>query len=122
MLAIMAGCLGCGQDTTPYVGSWTGEKSLDLAANTPPEIRASLSRLKLEVKRDGTFELVEESMPLAGTWHSGEGGILLEFKTLLGRSLEPHQERKPVLLKFTKGDLMYSDPEDKVPILMRRKS
>lgn len=79
---IMAGLMGCGPDTRPYIGTWTGTLPANLVASTPPDLRRSYERVMVTIRADGSATVVLRSMPYSGRWRGGKPITIDLFKIL----------------------------------------
>lgn len=83
----MAGLMGCGPDTRPYIGTWTGTLPGQLAPNTPKDLRTSYERVMVTIRADGSATVVLRSMPYSGRWRGGKP-ITIDLFKILNKELE----------------------------------
>lgn len=84
---LAAGLLwGC-TSTKPFYGKWQGERT-DILKGDDSSTANTLRIVEVEIKRDGTFVYTSAGFPATGTFRPGNGGLLLDVKEVMGRSIE----------------------------------
>ena len=84
---LAAGLLwGC-TSTKPFYGKWQGERTDILKGDDSPTAN-TLRIVEVEIKSDGTFVYTSAGFPATGTFRPGNGGLLLDVKEVMGRSIE----------------------------------
>ncbi|HRI73094.1 MAG TPA: hypothetical protein PLB31_01330 [Fimbriimonadaceae bacterium] len=88
LVALLAAGLlwGC-TSTKPFYGKWQGERTDILKGDDSPTAN-TLRIVEVEIKSDGTFVYTSAGFPATGTFRPGNGGLLLDVKEVMGRSIE----------------------------------
>lgn len=128
MLALAIWSLsGCG--TRPdWVGVWQGERPREREPGMDPAIHQTLTRVKLTLREDGTFELIEAGMPREGDAAFGATETTLQARRFMGRPIErmgssAEAMNQPMKLRWVgDGTIEYRDPAgfDTSPVVLRR--
>lgn len=84
---LAAGLLGGCTSSQPFIGKWQGERTDILKGDDSPTAN-TLRIVEVEIKRDGTFVYTSAGFPATGTYRPGNGGLLLDIKEVMGRSIE----------------------------------
>ncbi len=84
---LAAGLLGGCTSTKPFYGKWQGERTDILKGDDSPTAN-TLRIVEVEIKSDGTFVYTSAGFPATGTFRPGNGGLLLDVKEVMGRSIE----------------------------------
>ncbi|MCZ8170349.1 MAG: hypothetical protein O9272_01270 [Brevundimonas sp.] len=84
---LAAGLLGGCTRSQPFIGKWQGERTDILKGDESPTAN-TLRIVEVEIKRDGTFVYTSAGFPATGTFRPGNGGLLLDVKEVMGRSIE----------------------------------
>lgn len=90
---------GCG---SKYAGYYVGKQP---QPNAPQEMRATVSRITLELKGNGRFIYQRVSMPYEGDWATEGGKIKLQIDSALGKAVIPGSG-------FTPTDIVLTPQED----------
>lgn len=92
---------GCGVNRGDYTGEWTGKKGEKY--DTPDEtIAGTLDKVRLSVKENGEFMLIDGGVPKQGRVRFEASGANLEITRVLGRSIDGLE---PVRLQMKGKDL-----------------
>lgn len=85
----------------------------------PPHIAGQLAKVDLELRKDGTFELLNTSISFSGDWEYKEGKVLLDVKAALNRPAQ--MKTKPYLIPKA-GGLELNDPSgsDSTPVMLSK--
>jgi len=78
---------GCGA-RGDWVGDWRGQRETVNVPGADPSVAFSLALVKLKIKKDGLFELTENSFGKGGSIMMGSDTATLNIDTMLGRSIQ----------------------------------
>lgn len=122
---LLTGLFGCGA-SFDWSGQWIGERDLLIQPGTPEDIATTVRRVRLTIKPDGTFELIESGAPRNGLFlASGRSGTLRTL-TVFGKPVEQLNEPVPEAELALNGDgtATLTDPSspDGKPVILRREA
>ena len=125
-LLALCGCGGAHQ----WYGEWQGD--LQLVGNRIPDdpVKATINRIRLTLKPDGSFEMVRSGIPETGDFRSGGDRAFLTIKTRFGQPVSlsgpgTQAMNRDLTLDWQKDDsLLFTDPAgfDTHPVLLDRKA
>lgn len=128
MLALAIWSLaGCG--TRPnWVGEWQGERERERDPGMDPAIHQTLTRVKLTLRQDGTFTLIEAGLPRDGDATYGTTETTLQARKFMDRPIErmgssAEAMNQPMKLRWVgDGTIEYRDPAgfDTSSVVLRR--
>ncbi len=81
---VLTGCA----DRGDWVGEWVGRRDIVAPPGADPSVTVSLSTVRLTIKPDGTFQLIEESFDKGGNAILGGETGRLDITTTLGRPVQ----------------------------------
>lgn len=121
-----AGCNGSAQ----FQGRWVGERDIPVPEGGDRALAATIGRVRLEIKPNGRFDLVEAGMPKSGRVRYADGRAFLRIERIMHDPIEklsPHVARENheiVLTVQRDGTLLYDDPRgfDPEPLVLRRET
>lgn len=95
-----------------------------------PAIHQTLTRVKLTLREDGTFELIEAGLPRAGEAAYGSSEATLQARKFMDRPIErmgssAEAMNQPMKLRWVgDGTIEFQDPGgfDTSPVVLRRLS
>ncbi len=109
-LVILTGCAD-----RSLAGKYAGKRPIE----GPAHIAGTLARVEVDLKREGTFELLNLSISFGGEWELKDGKVILTIKSALNKSHEA--PNNPYLLVTDEG-LEFNDPTgtDTRPVMLKR--
>lgn len=116
LLAMLVACVSTGCVDRSAAGVYVGRREV---APGPSHIVGPLSRVRLELRPDGTFSLENTSLTFSGNWQADGSIITLQIKESLGKRVT--YRPAPTLEKHPEGWL-FKDPggADSAPVVLRR--
>jgi hypothetical protein len=91
LLAFAALLPGCGSSYA-FSGVWVGRRDLGNPKGVDPAVVNTVAMVHLEVRPNGTFELLEGGMPKSGTWRSDGEKAYLRVTHFMGRPIKDEGE------------------------------
>lgn len=122
----MALALGCGGRA--WIGQYEGNRNLTVPEGANPALIRTMGMVRLELKADGTFVLIEGGNPMTGDYITSGDEASLRVKTFMDRPIDAmgtaaEAMRRPITLRRkTDGSIEFSDPSafEGAPITIRR--
>jgi len=120
---VLSGCANRGD----WAGEWRGTRPIVDSPGTDPLISKSLASVTLIIKKDGHFDLTEETFGKSGSSTLGSDTGTLVIDTILGRrpaNLGPNGQKMAGerTIKLQKdGTMLYLRP-DSEPVVLKRTS
>jgi len=87
-LAVGLASLGCTGTRSNWVGTWTGENPELVKPGMTDDIANTLRRVTLELRPDGTFDLVQAGVPFSGNVSYGDDRCFLKITTMFERRID----------------------------------
>lgn len=119
---------GCSNDAQKWYGRWEGDLGR-VSSDIPDDPKKrTINLVRIDIKADGTFEMLESGFDKSGTHKLGSEKAFLRVKTLLGRSVESlgpgtQAANQDLILTWQEdGTVLYKDPAgfDEAPVVLRR--
>jgi hypothetical protein len=92
IIAIGLASSGCRDVRAPWIGTWTGERILENESTIPVEMRTTLKQVKLTIKPDETFELVQAGIPYSGRADLHDKKATIAVTTIFGKPVSDSGE------------------------------
>lgn len=106
----------CSGDTAKWVGRWEGDlQRADPSAPDDPTKR-TINLLRVDIKPDGTFEMLESGIGKSGTHKLGSERAVLRVTKIMGQPVAEigggtERENRQITLTWRDdGTAVYSDP------------
>lgn len=118
---LILGTLGCGgPDQAKWVGHWKGSAELPPGVDsaTNPFMANTLRLVKLEIRPDRTFVLVQQGVPLSGSVSIQRDSAQLLVERAMDRKLERHEP--PSITSTRTIKLTWRKPGNEEPSLELR--
>jgi hypothetical protein len=107
---------GCANHSAKWYGRWEGDLKRAAASAPDDPTKRTIDLLRLDIKPDGTFEVLESGFDKSGTHKLGSEQAFLTVKTILGRPVDEigggtKRENKDVVLTWLEdGTIEWRDP------------
>ncbi len=107
-----------------FNGKWVGKRDLTAVQHADPVIAANLSKVILEVRKDGRFELFTGGLPYSGTSSGNGTSLQLNVDSVAGRPAPPGAASlpTPTLTAQSEGSILYKEGADAEAIVLKRES
>lgn len=123
---VLSACNGSAQ----FQGSWRGDRDIPVPPGKDTALAATIGRVRLEIKPNGTFTLVEAGMPKFGRVRYADGNAYLRIERIMHDPIEKlspsvARENHEIVLRLQRdGTLLYHDPRgfDPEPLVLRRET
>ena len=132
----VAASLSLGCRTGPsFEGKWSGERAIQGQPGADPAVLKTLSKLEIEFRSDGRFQMTDAGMGKSGSYRygdlAGKPAAFLRVDSILGRplseqpeSVQRSHEKEAEAVLQPDGTLAYHDPAgfDRETIFLHRAS
>ena len=116
VFALVLASMGCGGPSFNFEGHWSGKRNLPRRPGDDDVILNTISKVDVDVKPDGKFDLFDAGMPKSGRYRTEGLKAFLKVETIMERPVEEHgtasvEMNKEIQLMAQKdGSIVFSDP------------
>jgi hypothetical protein len=121
--------LGCSDASKKWYGRWEGEADRVDPSMPQDDVRRSVNRIQIDIKPDGTFEMIDGPITKSGKHTLGGDKAFLTATKLVGKPIEPgsgtDRENQDMVMEWQEdGSVLWHDPRgfDEAPVRLTLKS
>lgn len=99
-----------------WTGTWEGRREVVAPETAPSEIQATIERIRVTIREDATFEVVEAGIPRTGNASLSPRRASLQVKEVFGKAVKDRGEgavamNQPLVLTLQPdGTAHFTDP------------